>query len=522
MNLQVVMQHACTRWRDRTGLIDGETGFTYGELASLARRTAAAIRAQAPGATPRVAALMGNRWEYAVIDLACAYGGFTLVRMNARDGAREIAYVLDDSVADVFIYAADFADAAQAALGQVEAGRHRIIELPAADAADRIAAFERLFGQAGDLPAPQLSPETAYKIMYTSGTTGAPKGVIVTHDQWCCAVLQNLFLSPLADVAPEDCFLHVTPLTHVSGGLFWAFMLRGTRQVISPDTSLEAIVASVARHEVTRTFLVPTLVSKIAGATPDQQAVLRRLRRVYYAASPIGVQTLRRAVDLYGPIFAQGYGSTEAMWWLTFFHPDEHAQALESGNIERLSSCGRPGLGIELRIVDDAGRECAPGEIGEVATRGRHVARAYLNRGPVPRDEAIGEGWFRLGDIGYRDDDGFFYLVDRKNNLIITGGFNVYPAEVEAVLQACPGVGEACVLGAPDEHWGETIMAVVVRAPGSRLTAEDIIAYGRNELPDYKRPRRVEFVDELPINAGGKVDRRALRDALWGNRERKI
>jgi len=522
MNLQVILQHACRLWRDRVGLIDGPSELTYGELFDLARHAAAAVVQISGRDAPRVAAFLGNRWEYAVLEMACALRGGTLVRMNARDGAREVAYVLQDSAADCFIYGADLAPVAEAALSQLEGPRPRSVELPGAASAERRAAFEQLFCRAGSSDLPSLDPTTAFKIMYTSGTTGTPKGVIVTHDQWCTAVLQNLFLGPLADVRPDDCFLHVTPLTHVSGGLFWAFMTRGARQVICPDTSVEAIVGAVARYQVTRTFLVPTLVSKIVSATPAQQTILRALQRVYYAASPIAVVVLRRAVELYGPIFAQGYGSTEAMWWLTYFYPEEHAAALRENNIERLASCGRPGMGIELRIVDEQGRTVAPGQIGEVATRGRHVAKSYLNRGPVPTDGRIGESWFRLGDIGYADADGFFYLVDRKNNLMITGGFNVYPSEVESVLRHCPGIGDCCVLGAPDDHWGEVIVAVVVRAAGATLSEEDVIAFGRSEMPDYKRPRRVIFIDELPLNAGGKVDRRALRESMWGNQTRRI
>jgi acyl-CoA synthetase (AMP-forming)/AMP-acid ligase II len=521
MNLQVIQQQACLLWRDHVALIDGDFQFRYGELFALAERAAAAMIRRTSNDRPRVAVLLSNRWEYVVLDMACAHAGITLVRMNARDGAREAAYILQDSAADCFIYSSDFAAIAQSTLAQIGDRAIVRVELGAVADAGRRATFDRLFGDDA-MAAPRLDPETIYKLMYTSGTTGVPKGVIVTHDQWCCAVLQNLFLAPLADVTPDDCFLHVTPLTHVSGGLFWAFMMRGAQQVICPGTTVDAIAGEVTRCGVTRTFLVPTLVSKMVSATPDQQAILRGIKRVYYAASPIGPRTLRAAVDLYGPIFAQGYGSTEAMWWLTFFYPEEHAAALRDGNIERLASCGRPSLGLELKIVGEDGRSMPPGEIGEVATRGRHVAKAYLTRGAVPRDAAIGDGWFRLGDMGYADADGFFYLVDRKSSMIITGGFNVYPSEVEAVLLGCNGVAECCVIGAPDEHWGELIVVFVVPKSGASVSDEDVLQFGRTALADYKRPRRVVFVDELPMNSGGKVDRRALREAMWANEQRRI
>jgi len=516
MTLQVLLNQIELRWRDRTCVVDGDLCLNYGEAFDLARGVASLARHVTGKERPHIAALLGNRWEYVMIDLGCALSGSTLVRLNARDTAQDIAYLLEDSHADCFIYSEDFAAVAKQAL--VETGvKPKVIELPAGRPAARRPAFQEAIAAAPAAEFPALQPGDPYKIMYTSGTTGKPKGVLVTHAQWMEAVVKNLFTGPLKDLDEASTILHVTPLTHISGGLMWPFMVRGGVQIISRDVSLDAICEAIETHDATHAFLVPTLVTRLLAATPEQQASLRKLKRIYYAGSPIGATSLKTAIDMFGSIFAQGYGSTEAMWWLTYLGPDEHLDALRNDNPKRLSSCGRPSFGVDLDIVDDDGKPVGVGELGEVVTRGAHVARAYINKGPVPRDERIGPDWFRIGDIGYRDEDGYFYLVDRKSSLMITGGFNVYPGEVEGALASCPGISEICVVGVPDEQWGEAITAVAVRAEGSDLSEQEVLAYARKTLADYRRPKRVHFVTELPLNSAGKVDRRAVKAQVTPN-----
>lgn len=518
MTLQVLLNQIELRWHDRVCVVDGDLTLTYGDTLDMARGVAKLARHITGKERPHIAALLGNRWEYITIDLGCALSGATLVRLNARDTPRDIAYVLEDSHADCFIYSQDFAEAAEQALA-LSTNQPSVIKLPDGAAAARRPAFEAKIAAAPDVDFPTLRPEDSYKIMYTSGTTGKPKGVIVTHEQWVCAVLKNLFIGPLLDLDEASSILHVTPLTHISGGLMWPFLVRGGGQIISRDVSLEAICEAIDAHNVTHTFLVPTLVTRLLAANPAQQEILRKLRRIYYAGSPIGIQSLKRAIEMFGSIFAQGYGSTEAMWWLTYMNPEEHLLALESGNHQRLSSCGRPSFGVDLDIVDDEGKTVAAGKLGEVVTRGKHVARAYINKGEVERDETIGPDWFRIGDIGYRDDEGYFYLVDRKNSLIITGGFNVYPGEVESELASCVGIVECCVVGIPDEQWGEIITAVVVPAKSSGLTQQAVLDHARANLADYRRPKRVYFFEELPQNSAGKIDRRAVKAAIMAKAE---
>jgi acyl-CoA synthetase (AMP-forming)/AMP-acid ligase II len=519
MTLQVLVEQVEHRLGDRVGIIEGDEQLTYGDLIGLGRAMVRRIAASVGEQQPRVAAVMDNRWEYLALDAGLAAVGGVLVRCNSRDAADDIAYVLRDSGCHAVVHSAELSPLLDAALGRLEHSPLRIT-LPPSGAGDRRDAFARLGQEADEFsPPPDVRGTDVYRLMYTSGTTGTPKGVVVTHDQWRAAVLEHLFLGPLRDLGPGARLLHVTPLSHVAGGLFWPFMLAGAVQVVAPTADVATAAALVEQHGITHTFLVPTLVQRLLSLDDAGQQGLATLQRVYYAASPIDPAVLREAVARFGPIFAQGYGSTEAMWWLTYLEPAEHAAALAADDLRRLTSCGRPSTGIELRLVDDEGRPVATGELGEVATRGRHVARSYWGLGEVPLDEG---GWFRTGDLGFADSEGYVHLMDRKSDLIVSGGFNVYPREVELALSAHPAVAQCCVVGAPDQDWGEIVAAVVVLEPGANADVGDLLSFGREVLAGYKRPRRVDVADALPLTSNGKTDRKAVRATYWTGRARTI
>jgi acyl-CoA synthetase (AMP-forming)/AMP-acid ligase II len=521
MTLEDIVRSTLALRGDAPLVRDSDEELSYAALVEAAGRIAARAQAvTAPGERPHIAALMDNRWEYFAVDLACAAFGCVLVRLNARDDVADIAWILRQSETTLFLFGGERATQARHALAHESAQGRSLtaVELPDRGGRHTLADLrDALGGGEPAAPSQDATRDTLYRLMYTSGSTGEPKGVMVTHDQWLAAVVQHLMIGPLRDVGDDAVLLHVTPLSHVSGGLFWPFTAVGARHVIAPSPELDAVAHAAQRGAVTHTFLVPTLVGRLVSAVDDVAAAVGGLRRIYYAASPITPDVLREGLDRFGPIFAQGYGSTEAMWWLTYFPPEEHRLALERGALDRLASCGRPSFGIPLRVIDEDGRDVAVGEQGEVATRGRHVAEQYWQRGPVPTETG---GWFRTGDTGRLDDDGFLTLLDRKNDLIITGGFNTYPREVERALEEHAAIRECCVVGAPDAEWGEVVTAVVV-AEGP-LTAAEVMAFARERLASYKRPRRVEFLDRLPENSAGKIDRKAVRARFWAGQDRHI
>lgn len=526
MTLQDVIRATLARRGDAPLVTDGEERLSYADLVAAAAMIATHAREAAePGRAPHVAALMDNRWEYLAVDLACAGFGCVLVRLNARDAVADIAWILAHSETTLLVYGAERAEQALAAVERARAAGHEVVmaELPDRSGSHSLGDLREALGAPEPAVASRnATPSDTYRLMYTSGSTGEPKGVVVTHDQWLAAVMQHLLMDPLADVGDDAVLLHVTPLSHVSGGLFWPFSAVGARHVIAPSPELGDIAEAAERERATHLFLVPTLVSRLVHSASELHDPLRGLQRIYYAASPIAPEVLREGLDRLGPIFAQGYGSTEAMWWLTYLPPGAHEGALARGDLARLASCGRPSLGVPIAVLDDDGAEVPTGEPGEVATRGRHVAREYFDVGPVPRASEDPYAWFRTGDTGFVDEEGFLTLLDRKNDLIITGGFNTYPREVELALEQHPDVRGCCVVGTPDQEWGEIVTAVVVRAPGAHLSADEVMGFAQDRLASYKRPRRVEFVEALPENSAGKIDRKAIRAEFWTDRDRRI
>lgn len=524
MTLGVLLDQVVLRWGDRPAVWDGSDRLTYAELVGLGTATVAQIARQTGELHPRIAVVMDNRWEYLALDVGCAAMGAILVRCNARDSADDLTHILSDSQSHAVVHSAEYHDVVDAALQSSGGSDILRIELPAAG--DRLArsVFTELGGDAARSHCAEAMPAAhPYRLMYTSGTTGAPKGVIITHDQWRAAVIEYLFLDPLRDVGANACLLHVTPLSHVAGGLFWAFMMTGARQVIAPSTDMLAVAETAAAARATHAFLVPTLVGRMLALSAAARRDLACLQRVYYAGSPIDPERLREAVSTFGSIFAQGYGSTEAMWWLTYLSPEDHAAALVDNDSRRLASCGRPSLGVPIRLIDDEGRMVSSGEIGELATIGRHVAQAYWGMGKVPLiADGPSAGWFRTGDLGYADKQGYVHLMDRKNDLIVSGGFNIYPREVEMALSHHPDVTECCVFGAPDHDWGEVVTAVVVPRAGAALDAAEVVAYGAAVLAGYKKPRHVEIRSSLPITSNGKTDRRSVRSQFWAGHGRAI
>lgn len=524
-SLVAVVERCLQRLGNAPIVIDEHERLSYNDLVEAASLIAGKAHAISNRTRPHIAALMDNRWEYLAVDLACAAYGCVLVRLNARDTVTDISHILRHSDTTLLVCGGERGSEATAACAAAREAGHEIETLRLAER-DQRHSLEDLRDALGPGVRPaafvDAGGSTLYRLMYTSGSTGTPKGVMVTHRQWHSAVLEHLLRGPLADITGNHALLHITPLSHVSGGLFWPFAAVGAHHVIARSPHVDDIAAAAERNKPTHAFMVPTLVKRMVDAGDALRDTLASLQRIYYAAAPIAPDTLRAALELYGPVFAQGYGSTEAMWWLTYFPPEAHADAMVAGNMARLASCGQPSVGVPVAVLDDDGREVDCGDIGEVATRGPHVAAEYWKAGEVPREGGRRDGWFRTGDTGSLDHDGFLTLMDRKSDLIITGGFNTYPREVEMVLEQDPRIQECCVVGAPDPDWGEVVTAVVVPAAHVILTEQDVIDFARLRVADYKRPRKVILTDRLPETSAGKRDRKAIRAALWADQGRSV
>lgn len=347
-------------------------------------------------------------------------------------------------------------------------------------------------------------------LLHTGGTTGRAKGVRLTHRNIAANGLQ--LVGPYR-AAEDDVMLHVAPMFHSADLLGGPFSHTGAAHAYLPDFTPDAFLAAVEKSRATFTMLSPTLIVRLVreGAFADHDT--SSFRRLTYGAAPMDAVWVRRAIEAFpGVELVHSYGLTETSPILTTLGWDQHLAGLEGG--DRLRSVGRPLVGVELRIVDDAGNDAAPGEAGEIVVRGPNVSPGYLDR-PEETRAAFREGWFHTGDVGRVDEEGHLYVVDRKKDVVITGGENVWSTEVEAVLYTHPDVVEAAVVGVPDETWGEVLLAVIVPAPGSDLASGEgeaaLIAHCRRHIGGYKVPRRYRFVDALPRSAMGKTLKADLR-----------
>jgi long-chain acyl-CoA synthetase len=373
-------------------------------------------------------------------------------------------------------------------------------------------------GEPVDPGAVSAADDVAFQL-YSSGTTGRPKGVMLTND--------NFFgLLPLAkdmwELSPDAVNLVAMPLFHIGGG-GWATagMYEGATSVILRDLDPGRLVTMIGELGITHAFLVPVALQFMLMVPGVEDMDFSTLKVFVYGASPISEEVLARSVEVFGCKFWQAYGLTETTGAVVNLPPEDHD--LSGPNRHRLRSCGVPGPGVEVRIVGNDGATDVPtGEVGEIWIRSQQVMKGYWNLPAETEKSITRDGWFKSGDAGYLDADGYLYIHDRVKDMIVSGGENIYPAEVENVLMAHPAIADVAVIGVPDEKWGETPKALVVRAPGVEVTEQEIIDFARSQLAKFKCPTSVEWIDVLPRNPSGKILKKDLRAPYWEGRERQV
>lgn len=473
-------------------VICGTTTWSFAELDRQAQATAARLRTLGIGAGDRVAVLLRNGLPFVTLVHALIKLRAVLVPLNTRLSAPEIAWQLSDVRARLLIHDATNAALAQAATGDLTLCRISV------DPEAQTPCLNELEGSAFVAPS-QIDLDATHVIMYTSGTTGRPKGVMLTYgNHWWNAIGSALNLGH----APTDRWLAVLPLFHIGGlSILLRSVIYGITALVHERFDPLAANAAIERQGATLVSVVATMLERMLDAR-GKQPYPPTLRAVLLGGGPAPRPLLERCARLGVPVI-QTYGMTETA--------SQAATLAPSDALRKLGSAGRPLLPVELRIEQE-GQPAPPGTIGEILVRGPTVTPGYANR-PEATAHALRDGWLHTGDLGYLDDDGYLYVVDRRDDLIISGGENVYPAEVEAVLRAHPAVADAAVVGLPDAHWGQRVAAAVVVRPGQQLSAEELLRFCEARLARYKLPRELRFVAELPRNAAGKVLRHALRDA---------
>ena len=482
MQIGSYIRRAALYHRDAPCLVEGDRVVSFREFDALTDRLGNALLARGLEPGDRVGVLLPNGIDCLVAYYALAKSGLVRVSLNTRETEDNHRYKLADSGSRAVVHEGGYGDL----------GAGMVID------ADEL---RRSSASAGARPcAVDRALDAPLRLGYTGGTTGRAKAVTLTT-RGEIAELSAFLTDLVPDLSSSDTFLHAAPIAHASGAFFLPSLVRGVRSVVMDKFDAAEFVRLAERERANVTFLVPTMLAMILEEPALASAALS-LRRIAYGASPISPNVLARAEQRFGRVFTQSYGQAESPMVITCLRPDEH---------DRVGSCGRPFTCVEVAIVDEQDRFLPAGQTGEIVCRGPQTMAYYWNR-PEATAEAFRNGWLHTGDIGRMDEDGYYYILDRKNDMLISGGYNVYPREVEDVLLACEGLVEAAVVGLPDEKWGDRVHAVVAGRPG--LDGARVLAFAAERLAGFKRPKSIEVWPELPKSAAGKIMRREIRDRI--------
>lgn len=487
---------------------------TYGELDERASKVAQGLIALGQKQGARIGNIGKNIDRYFELLLGAFKARAVIVGVNWRLAAPEIAYVLNDAACEVLFVGKDYYEIIEKILPDCPKLKHVI----AMDGGHATWPDYRTWRDAQTATDPLLPvvPDDDVIQLYTSGTTGHPKGVQLTNANYL-AVFDCLGSMPLGNYEPHDNVLIAMPFFHVAGvNIGLLSLAQGARGIVLGDIDPAEILRLIEAKKITYAFLVPAVILFLLQHPSGASTDFSSLKNVSYGASPISDDVLLRAQKAFGCEFMQVYGLTETTGGGTFLPPEDHEPARG-----KLRSCGRPAPGHEIRVVDGDGRTLPQGEVGEILIKAANVMKGYWNK-PDATKGAIRDDWFHTGDAGFFDEDGYLYIHDRVKDMIVSGGENIYPAEVENALFGHPAVADAAVIGVPDDRWGEAVKAIVVKKEGTNPSPAEILAWARERIAGYKLPKSVDFVDIIPRNPSGKILRRELRKPYWEGRDRQV
>jgi long-chain acyl-CoA synthetase len=513
-----VLARAAAFYPSRTAVVDGALRFTYRALAERVHRLAGALASLGLERGDRVALLDWNSHRYLEAYYACAHANLAFMPVNSRLAPRELAYVLRDSDARVLLFSQPFLPIWEEAAAGASGLSHAIgLALP--ERPPKVLDYETLLAEARPMTAPAAAePDEIALIYYTSGTTGEPKGVCLTHANMYYGGMDGVVALAMTR---EDSWLHAGPLFHLATSFaVWSAPCVGAVQHVmhfDPGRAIETI----ARERITATSLPGAILAMVADMPETRAADLSSLRRVIYGGAPTPMGVLQKAAAALPGALNHAYGITETAGYVTTLLPADHVFEGAPERVRRTASAGQATPFIDVRVVDEDGRDLPAGEIGEVVCGGPKIMAGYWRK-PEASMAVLGAGWYRTGDMGFLDGERYLTLVDRKKDMIISGGENVYSIEVESVLSLHPGVAEVAVIGVPHERWGEAVTAIVVPR-GAAPAADELIAFCRGKIANYKIPKSVEFRSEpLPKTGPGKIAKRVLRDPYWAKAGRRI
>ena len=519
MDIGHLLTRAAQRFPDRPAWITQDEIITYHEAEDRVNRLGNALLEMGVKRGDRVGILLPNCPEALETILAPMRAGMTVVPMNVRLHPREHQYLLGNSGATTLVYSQEFQD--HVAQIRETPGSVRYFICVGDSSGGDIAYESLLYSASREHPNIYIEQNDVAWIFYTSGTTGQPKGAMLTHRNLLTMV--ESFLTDINPAQPEDVLLHAAPITHGSGLMVFHHLARGAASAFPSTQSFDPprIFEAIQKHRVTTMFMAPTMINMMLASPERHRYDISSLHTVVYGGGPMYTEHILEALRAFGCIFVQIFGQGESPMTITTLPKEEHQVENDPIGLQRLASAGREITGVRIRILDDQDQEVPTGDMGEIVVRSDVVMKGYWNS-PEATAETLRGGWLHTGDLGYVDSGGYLFITDRKKDMIISGGANIYPREVEEVIAQHPSVSEVAVIGVPDALWGESVKALVVAREDARTDEEGIIEYCRERLASYKKPKSVEFLSSLPKNAYGKVLKRDLREQYWIGEGRRV
>jgi len=518
MHIVDFLVKAANRYPDNVVVVHGAAQLTAWQLLEKVYRVSNALLGLGLSKGDRVALLLNNCQQGVESFYGTVRAGLVMVPMNARYSPKELISILNHAEAKAIILGPEFVQTIESIRHEVPSLLHVVAFTEKAPPS--MLSYEELLNKAStEEPSVEISENDLISLRYTGGTTGPPKGVIHDHRS-NIAILNNILTNDFL-IEEGDAIAVSGPITHASGFMILPHIVRGAKVILLSCFDPKEFLETIEREKVKTLYLVPTMIVMMLAHPDLKKHNLSSLKTIRYGASPISPEVLRRGIEVFGSIFVQAYGLTEGGMLLTLLSKRDHLLNGSEKSLKRLCSVGRAVTSVQVKIMDDEGHILPAGEVGEIVVQSDQNMKGYW-KNPQATVEALRNGWLHTRDIGWMDEEGYIYLLDRKEDMVISGGFNIYPKEVEDVLYMHPAVLEAAAFGVPDEVWGESIKAVISLKPGMIATEEEIIEHCKNHLAPFKKPKSVNFIQELPKSSYGKILRRTLKEPYWQGRARMI
>jgi acyl-CoA synthetase (AMP-forming)/AMP-acid ligase II len=520
MNISKLLTKSAGTFPNNLAIVYGSRRFTYAQFNSRVNRLANALYRLGIGQGDNVALLQYNYPEMLESMFACFKAGLGAVPINWRLHPNEFAFIIDHSEARAVILSPEFNESIVDIRGRIKKAQH-LITLSGAEGEHLD--YETLISkESEEFADAEVRDDDLAWLFYTSGTTGMPKGAMLTHRN-LLAMTMNFYADICPGFGPDDVVLHAAPLSHGSGLYALPNIGKAAANIILESQSFDPdlIFKAIQDYRVTNMFAAPTMIKLMVESAAVDKYDHSSLRALNYGGAPMLAEDLREAMTKLGPCLVQLYGQAESPMTITYLPHRDHVPDGTPEQMKRLSSAGFPRTDVEVTIFDPDDKELPPGETGEIVTRSDLVMKGYW-RNTEATAKTLKNGWLHTGDVGYMDESGYLFIMDRSKDMIISGGENIYPREIEEVLIRHPAVREVAVVGVPDPKWGEAVKAVVSLVEGRSATADELIAFCKDHIASYKKPKSLDFVDELPKNNYGKILKRELRAKYWGARERKV